>query len=332
MPLLVVVAACGTGKKADPPTTSVAPAALRPPKVPKPSYVRVFVFDGDLGTPVRGALVRVLGRPGLTNRIGRARILLPHRGRLLVTVSKPGYDSYSQRLNFVNRPLHGVRVYQQKLQWTMYGATPQRTQAHPYIRVRPPFKTIWSRATGALLEFPAVVDDGVAFVTNYKGSVRAYLMKNGATVWRRDIGGMMAASPAVYGDQVVVHGMNGSVWVLNRHNGRVLWHYAVGLADRVLSARGERRRLLRRLGRHGHRARPADAQGALDVPLRATRSRRARPTRTARSSSATTAAASSRSRRATAGCAGRAASTAGSTGRPRWRTAACSPRRRRAAR
>ena len=228
LPLLVVVAGCGTSKKADPPTDTSAPAELRPPKLPKPSFVRVFVFDGDLGTPVKGAVVHVLGRPGLTNRIGRARILLPHRGRLLVTVNKPGYDTYSQRLNFVNRPLHGVRVYQRKLQWTMYGATPQRTQAHPYIRVRPPFKTVWSRAAGALLEFPAVVDDGVAFVTNYKGSVRAYLMKNGATVWRRDIGGMMAASPAVYGDQLVVHGMDGSVWVLNRHNGRVLWRYTAG--------------------------------------------------------------------------------------------------------
>ena len=74
MPLLVLAAGCGTGKKADPPTTSVAPAELRPPKIPKqpkPSHVRVFVFDGDLGTPVRGALVHVLGRPGLTNRIGR---------------------------------------------------------------------------------------------------------------------------------------------------------------------------------------------------------------------------------------------------------------------
>ena len=178
-----------------------APAELRPPAIPSAS--RTCACSCSTETSARRCAARSsassAARADQPHRRG-ARILLPHRGRLLVTVAKRGYDAYSQRLNFVNRPLHGVRVYQQKLQWTMYGATPQRTQAHPYIRVRPPFKTIWSRAAGALLEFPAVVDDGVAFVTNYKGSVRAYLMNNGATVWRRDIGGMMAASPAVYGD------------------------------------------------------------------------------------------------------------------------------------
>ena len=50
-----------------------------------------------------------------------------------------------------------------------------------------------------LLEFPAVVSDGVAFVGNYWGSIRAVAMGDGALVWRHDVRrGKMASSPAVY--------------------------------------------------------------------------------------------------------------------------------------
>ena len=132
---------------------------------------------------------------------------------------------------------------------------------------------------GALLEFPAVVDDGVAFVSNYKGSVRAYLMRNGATVWRRDIGGMMAASPAVFGGELVVHGMDGYVWVLNRYNGRVLWRYAAGspIESSPVVVNG-----VDYFGDWGgtvSRARPAHAQGCAGRTAPATRSPRARRTR-----------------------------------------------------
>ena len=62
-----------------------------------------------------------------------------------------------------------VRLYRDALQWTMYGANNRRTQAHADIKVRPPFKVVWSRGVGSLVEFPAVVADGVAYVGNYKG-------------------------------------------------------------------------------------------------------------------------------------------------------------------
>ncbi len=41
------------------------------------------------------------------------------------------------------------------------------------IHVRPPFRLVWSAPVGALIEFPAVVDDGVAYVSNFRGSIRA---------------------------------------------------------------------------------------------------------------------------------------------------------------
>ena len=230
--LVVAAAGCASGHHAAAPSTEPAPATLtppKPPKQPKPSWVRVFVFDGDRGKPVRGAVVRVDGHPGYTSRIGRARILLPHRGRLVVTVTRRGYDAFRQRIQFTNRPLRVVRVYQTSTQWTMYGASPQRTQVNQSIRLRPPFKVVWSAPTGALIEFPAVVYQRVAYVTNARASIRAYSMKDGTPLWRNDRpSGMMAASPAVVGRELVVHGMDGSVWVLNRFNGKVLWRYRTG--------------------------------------------------------------------------------------------------------
>jgi outer membrane protein assembly factor BamB len=227
--LPLAAAGCAGGHHAVEPTTGPAPATLSPPKAPKPSYVRVFVLDGDTGAPVRGAVVRVDDHPGYTNRTGRARILLPHRGKLVTTVTRRGYDAYRQRLPFSNKPLHAVRVYRTSTQWTMYGVSPQRDQVNPNIDVRPPFHLVWSAPVGALIEFPAVVYGGVAYISNYKGSIRAYSMKDGSTVWRLDTpNGKMAASPAVVDRELIVHGMDGHVWVLNRFNGKVLWRYYTG--------------------------------------------------------------------------------------------------------
>jgi outer membrane protein assembly factor BamB len=111
----------------------------------------------------------------------------------------------------------------------MYGATPARTQAHLAIHVRPPFRVVWSRGLGSLIEFPAVVSDGVAYIGNIHGTVRAISMRNGNVLWRRDIRhGKMAASPAVAGDDLVVHGMDGVVRVLDRRTGRRRFAFSVG--------------------------------------------------------------------------------------------------------
>jgi outer membrane protein assembly factor BamB len=225
--VLPLLAGCGP-EHAKERSSRPGPTFFRPPRQTKPSWVRVIVIDGDRSTRVRGALVHVAGHPAVTDRHGQARILLPRRGRLIVTVAKRGYDPFQRRIKFINRPLVAVRVFQTKLQWTMYGAGPQRTQLQPYIQLRPPFRIVWSHAIGALIEFPAVVDDEVAFVGNYRGVVHAYSMRNGATVWRRNTNGIMAASPAVVGKELVVHGMDGHVWVLDRYNGRVLWRYTTG--------------------------------------------------------------------------------------------------------
>ncbi len=72
-----------------------------------------------------------------------------------------------------------IRVYRPDLQWPMYGATPDRAQAQTHIRLRPPFRTVWSVGMGTLIEFPAVVDDGVAYIGNARATIRAISMRFG---------------------------------------------------------------------------------------------------------------------------------------------------------
>jgi outer membrane protein assembly factor BamB len=191
--------------------------------------VRLGVVDGDLRTRVRGAVVRVGSLKVRTNRKGWAHVPLRKRGKLWVTVTKPGYDRLSTRIEFRNHPRMGVEIYQTKLQWRLYGATPARTQAQTSIRLRPPFKVVWAKPAGGLIEFPAVVDHGVAFIGNQVGTIRAFDMRDGTLLWRRPTPHVeLASSLAVYGQVVVIHGMDAHVYVRSRRNGRLLWRFYAG--------------------------------------------------------------------------------------------------------
>jgi outer membrane protein assembly factor BamB len=221
LPLAVALVGCGVARH-------VSVVHVRA-AVPRGSWVRVAVVDGDLATRVPGALVRLGGQTQISDRHGIARVHLRRRAALVVQVKRGGYTPVAQRFQFRNHPLQAVRIYQPALQWTMYGANPARTQTQPNIRLRPPFKVVWSRGMAGLLEFPAVVSDGVAFVANSWGSVRAVSMTDGTLVWRYDIPhGKMASSPAVVGAELTVHGMDGAVWALDRSDGRLLWHTQIG--------------------------------------------------------------------------------------------------------
>src|SRR6266542_1594276 len=136
--LLLALAACGGEKQAPRPVAAPKAPPGPPPKPrPRPSWIRVVVLDGDLSKRVRGARVTVAGHRAVTSRKGVARILLPHRGRLVTMVAKRGYDSLRRRVRFVNRPLVVVRVFRKNLQWTMYGASPGRGAVHRPLQVLP---------------------------------------------------------------------------------------------------------------------------------------------------------------------------------------------------
>src|SRR5439155_17104694 len=133
---------------------------------------------------------------------GVAKIPLLRHTALVTAAIKNGYDERTVRLSFGKRPKSTIRIFRRSLQWTMYGADAHRTQAQPDLRVRPPFRVVWSRGLGTLIEFPAVVKDGVAYSANAWGTVRGLDMRNGKIIWKRATPrGKMASSPAVWGDQ-----------------------------------------------------------------------------------------------------------------------------------
>lgn len=236
MPLALagVVAGCGY-TPTDGTATRAAVAPVRPARQAlrsqeaKGFHVVVTVVDGDTGSRVRGARVRIGRLADLANRRGNAELRLRRRAPLLVSVTARGYAAREVRMPFQRRRRVVVRVYRAQLQWPMYGATLARTQAPAAIRLRPPFRLVWSRGLGSLIEFPAVVSDGVAYIGNSRETVRALSMRDGTVLWRYDTpGGKMAASPAVVGDDLVVHGMDGAVRVLDRGTGRLRFAYDVG--------------------------------------------------------------------------------------------------------
>jgi outer membrane protein assembly factor BamB len=236
--LLLVTGALltGCGSKQAAVTTVPAPRPAPPPKAAAPvrlhhriDPVLVTVVDGDTNRRVRGARVRVGRHVVRTDHHGVARVPLGPRRALLTVAAKPGYGERAVRLAFRTHPQSTIRIFRSAAQWTMYGAVPGRTQTQSQIRVRPPFRVVWSRGLGSLVEFPAVVADGVAYVANARGTIRALDMRNGDVIWRHDTPrGKMASSPALWDGEVVVHGMDGHVWVLRRSDGRLLWHYTVG--------------------------------------------------------------------------------------------------------
>ncbi len=212
-----------------------------------------------------------------------------------VTLQARGYSERQLPISFGHKTKSfTLRMYRPASQWPMYGVTAHRTQSQTSIRLRPPFKVVWSKGLGSLLEFPAVVSDGVAYIVNYRGTVWALSMRFGSVVWRVNTGAKMASSPAVAGDQVIVHGMDGRIRVFDRSNGKLLWDYAVGSPVESSPVVARRRRLLRLLERRRLRARPEDAPAALDVLVRRQDHVERRRGRARRSTSATTPAACSR--------------------------------------
>jgi outer membrane protein assembly factor BamB len=191
----------------------------------------VTILDGDRRVRVRGARVRLWGKSGRTDRHGVTTIVAPRR-RLEVSVSAPGYKPARFRPDFRRSRGYTLRIYRPDLQWPVYGATAARTQAQPDIRLHPPFRLIWSRGLGGLIEFPAVVDDGIAYIGNARAAIHAISMRSGKFAWVHRTQGYprMASSPAVVGDEIVYHTMGGRVYVLDRTNGRLEWSWDAGSA------------------------------------------------------------------------------------------------------
>jgi hypothetical protein len=237
--VVALLAGCGgSGHRAASTTAPIKPKP-KPKPVPhrahRPSshagQIRVTVLDGDRRVRVSNAIVNVRGQRSRTNRHGFTFMDAPRR-RLAVSVAARGYTPARFRVNFRARPWQTLRIYRPDLQWPFYGATEARTQAQPNLRLRPPFRLIWSRGLGHLIEFPAVVWNGFAYIGNQASTVQALSMRSGKLAWRHNTPGgpRMASSAAVDDRWVVYHSMNGRAYVLNRLNGRLVWSWNAGSA------------------------------------------------------------------------------------------------------
>lgn len=234
--LVAMLAGCGSSRHQAAPAPPVKPKPKPKPKLVQHSKgpigtIKVTILDGDRRVRVRGAHVRLDGKSKRSDRHGDTEFT-GRRRRLDVSVYARGYSPTSVRLNFRHRKWQTIRIYQPDLQWPVYGATTARTQAPADIRLRPPFRLIWSRGLGQLIEFPAVVWNGFAYIGNQHGLIHAISMRSGKFAWQHATPGAprMASSPAVDGEEVVYHTMGGEVYVLDRANGRLKWSWNAGSA------------------------------------------------------------------------------------------------------
>lgn len=118
--------------------------------------------------------------------------------------------------------------------WPMYGLDLGRTRYLPDVRLRPPFRRVWTRGGSHLIEFQPVLVSGRLYYQKNNGELYAVTAATGRVRWRRHIGGLSASTPAVGGGKVyaVVNkggagGIEGAgparVVALDARSGRVRW-------------------------------------------------------------------------------------------------------------
>lgn len=235
--VVLAVSACSGDDSAQPTVRS------KPPPPPATSagdvttirpQMLVRVVDGDTGKRVQGAVVRLAEGEWETDRRGVARIEVDEPRASGARISAPGYIARRLSVPYSEGEPATVELWRLDLQWPMYGATPARTQAHPAIKLRPPFRTVWSRGMKSLLEFPAVVWEGVAYIANLRGYLAAVSMRNGRVLWRKRIGRTNASSPAVdaaRGQLVLTTKEPGRITLVAMKTGKIRWRHAIARAE-----------------------------------------------------------------------------------------------------
>jgi outer membrane protein assembly factor BamB len=231
--LALTVAACsGSGPDPAPAPEREEPVvkAVIPPEPDPLPRMFLTVVDGDTGERIAGARVRVGNVVLRTDASGLADHASETIGTRRVHVTAPGYMPRKARIELPGQ----VPVYRRELQWPVYGANPARTQVHPAIGLKPPFRIVWQRGLKGLLEFPAVVWEGVAYVNNIKGYTQALSMRNGRILWRKRLGTRMATSPGIDPERrllVVPTMIPGYVSVLDMDTGKRVWRYYTGRSE-----------------------------------------------------------------------------------------------------
>jgi outer membrane protein assembly factor BamB len=133
-----------------------------------------------------------------------------------------------------------VTVKPEGVVWPMWGYDGQRLRSPAGIKLRPPFRKIWTFHGRTLLEFPPAVAYGRLYLTTFWGRFYALDEKTGKPIWQFRSGRCGWSSPAVSRHIVFqtfighpscnrgVPGTDGEVVALNAITGRVLWRRTTG--------------------------------------------------------------------------------------------------------
>ncbi len=115
--------------------------------------------------------------------------------------------------------------------WPIYGYTKEHTRFFPAPeRVRPPFRTIWERNSGSLLEFPPVIYAGRLFQLADNGELVAINKHTGHLIWSKHLGQLSASTPAVTSNTLYATILDsghprspGRIVALNSLDGKIRW-------------------------------------------------------------------------------------------------------------
>lgn len=80
--------------------------------------------------------------------------------------------------------------------WPYYGYDPGRNRHLAGVKLRPPFRRVWTRGGSQLIEFQPVMAKGRLFFQKNNGEVYSISAKTGRVHWRRRLGGLSASTPA----------------------------------------------------------------------------------------------------------------------------------------
>jgi outer membrane protein assembly factor BamB len=84
-----------------------------------------------------------------------------------------------------------------KIPWPTFGFSPQRTRAVAGLGLRPPFRRVWTRHAGSLVEFPPAIGYGRLFFATNRGLLLAVNAKTGRQAWAFKSHRCIASSPAI---------------------------------------------------------------------------------------------------------------------------------------
>jgi outer membrane protein assembly factor BamB len=190
---------------------------------PRPWYRRrlVIVIAAIAAVFVGGAIAFALTRPG---DVFNADVeFFEEPSQTSVPTPEPEKQTPKKGKKKKQDPLAGF-------QWPTYGYSKDRRRYLPTEpSVRPPYKLLWSRQFGVLLEFPPIIVGNRLFTVGNAGVVVAQNRTTGKRVWRFDAGYLAASSPA-YGDKRIyvtilerTKGSGGRIVALNAKTGKRAW-------------------------------------------------------------------------------------------------------------